>query len=652
MRLVEAPAVEEVSAEINLATVGRWALGADAVLLVDLSHERGAAVLASDGLDAVETQTVLDAVAQVALTGAAQPAIPEFSDSIYCEQRVPGIGVAAVWALKRSSAGFENVECASIFAAHAAVACAARRLVQQPDGLGGSRTSADPAGWILDSVGYEELNHAIAHEIALATGGALTGVLLWDEERSLLCPVPGAFGSDHESLPAAHAAHDWGSSAARVFATGQPYLTNRATADPGVLQDFAEAFGFIRLMTLPITVGERRVGVLQVANKATDFTLDDLAAAMALGGRIAIGVEVAQIRNRLMRAQRLEEVFSTMAVQIASGRDLHEFLAEAMDNLCAIVRGSLVALVPFEGDPVLRRRRRDTGAHLERTLLSQARGATSLRVYGVGSRRAVEPGWSVVHVPVMLDGDQAATVSVMRRGGNFFDAVECQAFSRLANLIALAWSTERYQRHLADSACVAERQRIADELHDHVAQLLFGARLSLEFASELTDVPDVVADGIRRSHDLLLRADVATRKIMEQNSHPDDEPLSERLAATIGSLEGEFGRPVALDISDEAVAESSLLSRSALKLLCRAVREALINAIKHAGPCQLSVRVTVTRRHRILVTITDSGIGVTDRRGDGYGTAALRRSVRLHGGQLRVAETATGGTKVAVSLPL
>ena len=85
-----------------------------------------------------------------------------------------------------------------------------------------------------------------------------------------------------------------------MFATGQPYLTNRATADPGVLQDFAEAFGFIRLMTLPITVGERRVGVLQVANKATDFTLGDLDAAMALGGRIAVGVEVAQMRNRIL----------------------------------------------------------------------------------------------------------------------------------------------------------------------------------------------------------------------------------------------------------------------------------------------------------------------------------------------------------------
>jgi signal transduction histidine kinase len=650
IRLVEPSVAQTGREEASLASMGRWALAADAVLLIDLSRTRGRTLVASAGLGEDESRVACAAIDGARKPGRGRLAVPGFSAVNYCEQRVPDVGAAAICALKRHPSGFENVECAGIFATHTAVACAARRRGRRRDRVA---PIGPPAcgSWVLEDVGFEELNRAIAHEVGLATGATTAGVLIWDEERDLLCPVPGAFGSDPETLPPAHAVHDWGSSAARVFATSQPYLTNCAADDPGVLQDVIEAFDFKRLMTLPITVGARRVGVLQIANKASDFTLDDLDAALALGDQIAVGVEVARMRDRLRRGHRMEEVLSRMAVEIASGRHLDDYLAAAMDGLCDIVRGSLVALVPFDGDPVLSRRRRGGGEHLERTLLTQARAASSLRIYGLGPRRAGESGWSVAHVPVLLEGTQVATLSVMRRGGDFFDVEESQGFSRLAHLIALGWSTEHYQRQLADSARIGERQRIADALHDQVAQLLFAARLSLDFASEL-DVPAAAADGIRRGRDLLLRADAATRQIMEQNSPPAEESLPDRLAAMIGGLEDEFGRPVVLDVSDEAARAARYMSRSALTLLTRASREALVNAIKHAGPCQLSVRASVTRRHRILVTVTDGGIGVKARRGDGYGTAALRRAVRLHGGVLRVAETSTGGTKVAVSLPL
>jgi len=652
IRLVEPSVAQPGREEASLATMGRWALAADAVLLIDLSRARGRTLVASAGLGEDEARVACAAIDGARIPGRGRLAVPGFSTASYCEQRVPDVGAAAICALKRHASGFENVESARIFAAHTAVACAAGRHLRRRSRVAPIGPRAAFGGWVLDDVGYEELNRAIAHEVGLATGATMAGVLIWDEERNLLCPVPGAFGGDTETLPPAHAANDWGSSAVRVFATGQPYLTNSAADDPGVLQDVSEAFDFKRLMTLPISVGARRVGVLQLANKVSDFTLDDLDAALALGDRIAVGVEVARMRDRSGRDRRMEAVLSRMAVEIASGRRLDEYLAAAMDGLRDIVRGSLVALVPFDGDPVISRRRRGGAEHLERTLLTQARAATSLRIYGVGPRRAGEPGWSVAHVPVVLEGTQVATLSVMRRGGDFFDAEESQGVSRLAQLIALSWSTEQYQRQLADSARIGDRQRIADALHDQVAQLLFAARLSLDFVSELDDVPKAAADGIRRSRNLLLRADEATRQIMEQNSPPCEESLRNRLGAMIRGVEDEFGRPVALDVSEDTALAARCMSRSALTLLTRAAREALVNAIKHAGPCQLAVRVSVTHRHRILLTVTDGGIGVKARRGDGYGTAALRRSVRLHGGLLRVAETSTGGTKVAVSLPL
>jgi signal transduction histidine kinase len=120
----------------------------------------------------------------------------------------------------------------------------------------------------------------------------------------------------------------------------------------------------------------------------------------------------------------------------------------------------------------------------------------------------------------------------------------------------------------------------------------------------------------------------------------------------VQAVEEEFGRPVSLDIAPDAAVATRALNRFAAGLLARAAREALVNAAKHAGPCRLGIRLTVTRRRRLLLTISDSGMGVGNRRGDGYGMAALRRAVRRHGGVLRVHPVSTGGTQVAVSLPL
>src|SRR5205823_4203631 len=124
-----------------------------------------------------------------------------------------------------------------------------------------------------------------------------------------------------------------------------------------------------------------------------------------------------------------------------------------------------------------------------------------------------------------------------------------------------------YQRQLADSATAAERQRIADELHDQVAQLLFAARLSLDFALEMPEVPEAAAANVRRGRDLLLRADTATRQVMERNSQASDDCLADRLAALVGSVEEEFARPVALEIAPAVRDAADLMSQSAKNLI-------------------------------------------------------------------------------------
>ena len=647
------------AASIGIAAVMRRALGADAAVVAELSPNGARRVVAADGLSGQEADAIMVRLIRPQRSSAGEMfGPPGFARMMHEEATEGEVYGAAVCVLQRRATSFMNADLLRAFATHAAVSAAMRRPAGQPEpadqvdrtpGLRGVDALLEL--WNADEVGYQDFNRTLAAELGSATGATLVGVLMWDEEDALLRPLPGSFDTHPEQLPPAHDAYDWSSSAARVFATGEPYLTNRAGHDPGVLEDYVGAFGFDRLMTVPLNIGSRRMGVLQLANKPDDFDLADLRFACARAAQVAMAAQTVLMRDRMGRRQRLEEILGGMAVDIASGRNLQEFLGPAMDDVCAALAGSLVALVPRAGDPLICRRGPDWGA-LEGVVLRHAGEASSMRVFSAGPRKAGTPAWTAAHVPVVLAGECVATVSALRTGGDAFDQTECDALSRLAQLVALAWTTERYQRQLADAARVAECQRVADELHDHVAQLLFAARLSLDFAQEVPGLPDAADASIKRGRDLLLRADIATRRVMEDNSQHIDDDLPDRLAALVGSVEEEFARPVALEITPLAAAAATTLSRSATNLVARAAREALVNAAKHAGPCQLAMKVTVTRRNRLLLTVTDGGIGVGSRREDGYGTRALRRAVRRHGGVLRVSAVSTGGTLVAVSLPL
>jgi signal transduction histidine kinase len=146
---------------------------------------------------------------------------------------------------------------------------------------------------------------------------------------------------------------------------------------------------------------------------------------------------------------------------------------------------------------------------------------------------------------------------------------------------------------------------------------------------------------------------MAIRQAIRQLAPPSDDDFATRLAATVGAVEEEFGHSVQLEISPAASAALDTLGPARSGLLTKVAREALVNAAKHAGPCQLAVRVTVTRRGRLLLSVTDDGVGVGRRRREaGYGMAAMRRAVREHGGDLRLHAAATGGTRVSASLPL
>ena len=87
----------------------------------------------------------------------------------------------------------------------------------------------------------------------------------------------------------------------------------------------------------------------------------------------------------------------------------------------------------------------------------------------------------------------------------------------------------------------------------------------------------------------------------------------------------------------------------------RVVQEALTNAIKHAGPATVLVRVTFGTSS-LELEITDSGRGGAlsgrDLGGSGYGLVGMHERVALFGGQLSAGPGTEGGFVVQARLPL
>ncbi len=213
---------------------------------------------------------------------------------------------------------------------------------------------------------------------------------------------------------------------------------------------------------------------------------------------------------------------------------------------------------------------------------------------------------------------------------------------------------ERCLEQVRVAATVAERERLARELHDAPAQVLAAAHLRLrtleahpELAglpgvrSELADVAATFADALRD-----LRQEIGALR----DCCTDDRPLPELLGLLTTRFARSTGLPVDLHV-DPAGARA--LRSDAVVHVARIVAEALTNVRKHAAAASVSVRVE-HRGSQVVASVEDDGRGFSappSPDGLRYGLQVMAERAGLAGGHLAVMARPGGGTRVAVTLP-
>lgn len=201
-----------------------------------------------------------------------------------------------------------------------------------------------------------------------------------------------------------------------------------------------------------------------------------------------------------------------------------------------------------------------------------------------------------------------------------------------------------------DAGVASERERLARELHDTIAQSLTGLVMLAQRAQRELRAGDVSGAGERLG--LLeesARDTLAETRALVASSAPVElaaggiRPALERLAQRFSK---ETGVAVTLE-SGEAVA----VPRDSEVVLLRCCQEALSNVRKHSGARSATVSLTVADS-AIVLRIADDGSGFDPDAVDaGFGLTGMRDRLALVGGALQVSSTSTGTVLVA-TLPL
>ena len=197
-----------------------------------------------------------------------------------------------------------------------------------------------------------------------------------------------------------------------------------------------------------------------------------------------------------------------------------------------------------------------------------------------------------------------------------------------------------------------ERQRLATELHDSLAQLLTAGQLTLEsMIREVGKNPPPPA--LARLHRIILEATRTTRRLMTELSGP---PVLEH-SDLVTTMEW-----VAKQMREDGLAVEVVhnvpqipLDRDLLNFLYQSVRELLLNIQKHAGVTHAAVIIRRTPGS-IEIEVGDDGRGIskesTPDTNGGFGLLTIQERLRWLQGTLTIESVPGRGTLATLTIPI
>jgi len=193
---------------------------------------------------------------------------------------------------------------------------------------------------VLEEIGRFMDSPIVFLNVADHSSGALMTYPRWVAGLELLTPII-------QDMSAPDFAHS-------VFSTGRPFFSNDALNDSRILpmdRQIAQRLGLHSSLVVPLSVGERRLGELGVANRNAPYGQADVAALQTLAAQIASAVErlllyEATGENLRRRMEELDAI-ARISNQLTTTVDLGQIVASVLDEVVRATSPSEASVVIF-----------------------------------------------------------------------------------------------------------------------------------------------------------------------------------------------------------------------------------------------------------------------------------------------------------------
>lgn len=424
------------------------------------------------------------------------------------------------------------------------------------------------------------------------------------------------------------------------------------------------------LLGVPIMIRGNMFGSLYLTEPSSRqaFTESDEIAARGLASAAAVAIDNARLFDRVRASARWMEASRAIITALMSEADpVAEPLQMIAERACELTDAEqAIVLVPTAADTA--------ADEIDTLVVSTAVGLLADDV--VGRRVPIEGsttgGVFRSGVPLITEsfrhpiqaftdvGQRPAIVMPLRAQQSVlgvlavarnesqspFDAHHLELMSDFADHAAVALSLSASRERTRDLTVIADRERIAHDLHDHVIQRLFAAGMDLQGTIARSRSPEVIRRLERTVDDLQATIDEIRRRIFALQSPVRENGFRQMIQKAIVDLTENRDIETTVRLSGPLNGVGRELAEQATPVIV----EAVSNAVRHSGAGQLFVDVCVA--DELTIDITDDGCGIPPDSTRRSGLASLRRRAELVGGSCIIGAAVDGGTHIRWVAPL
>ncbi|WP_062344241.1 sensor histidine kinase [Herbidospora yilanensis] len=220
-----------------------------------------------------------------------------------------------------------------------------------------------------------------------------------------------------------------------------------------------------------------------------------------------------------------------------------------------------------------------------------------------------------------------------------------QSAERADLIRQLEESEAEVARLSVEKGVLAERERLAGEIHDTIAQGFTSIIMLIQAAQAGRDPARHLALAVQTARENLAEARALVAALSP--APLDGSTLDDALRRLSLRLSEEIG----VAVSHTVEGESRKLPPSSEVVLIRTAQEALANIRKHAGATSVGVTLGYGRND-VTLTVADDGAGFDPGAGSGFGLRGMRARIEQQGGRLDLVSAPGEGASVHVTLPM